>query len=203
MIAFLDGILEESSPTRALLNVGGVGYDVAIPISSYERLPKPGEPCRILTYAVYREDSQTLFGFMTASERSTFKLLLNVKGIGPKIALSALSGLSPRDLTNAILEVLEGDVKRISSISGIGKKTAELVIVQLRDKIDPADALAAKSIDPNSGEPGEGTLRDAVLALVSLGYKQVDAAKMVKAVKEKHDTAEMTVEDLLKLALTS
>jgi len=200
MIAFLEGILEQSSPTRAVLNVAGVGYDIAIPISSYERLPKPGEQCRILTHAVYREDSHTLYGFMTAGERSTFKLLLNVKGIGPKIALSALSGLSPRDLTNAILE---GDVKRISSISGIGKKTAELVIVQLRDKIDPADALAAKGLDPDSGAPGEGNLRDAVLALVSLGYKQADAAKMVKAVKEKHDTTEMSVEDLLKLSLTS
>jgi len=200
MIAFLEGILEQSSPTRAILNVSGVGYDISVPISSYERLPKPGERCRILTYVVYREDSQTLYGFMTEGERSTFKLLLNVKGIGPKIALSALSGLSPRDLTNAILE---GDVKRISSISGIGKKTAELVIVQLRDKIDPADALAAKSLDPDSGAPGDGKLRDAVLALVSLGYKQVDAAKMVKAVKEKHDTSEMSVEDLLKLSLTS
>lgn len=197
MIAFLEGILEFSSPTKVVLNVAGVGYDVAIPVSSYESLPKAGGSCRLLTHPVYREDSQTLYGFGSAQERDMFRLLLAVNGIGPKIAISAISGLSPKDLVAAILD---GDVKRISGVPGIGKKTAERVIVELRDKIDPADAIAARSKD---GDPEpEGNVRDAVMALVSLGYKQVEAAKMLKAVTESSEVSDLSVEDLIRRALS-
>lgn len=194
MITFLDGKLEEKQPARVVMNVGGVGYQVAVPLSSFDRLPPAGDPCRILIYHHITDVSQALFGFCTEEERNMFTLLLGVSGIGPKIAISALSGLSVRELKAALVE---SDVKRISSISGIGKKTAERVIVELRDKFSSGEALEALA----GAEPGDHRLRDAALALISLGYKQADAQKMVKAYALKLDES-TTVEDLVRMALT-
>ena len=112
MIAFLDGEIDNKQPTRLLLNVGGVGYEVLIPLSSYDRLGKIGDRCRILIHDHIREDQHVLFGFMSESERKMFTLLLSISGIGPKLALSALSGMSVRELKIAIVD---GDIKRISS----------------------------------------------------------------------------------------
>lgn len=194
MITFLDGILEEKQPARAVLNVGGVGYEVSVPLSCFDRLPPEGEKARVLIYHHITDSSQALFGFSSDEERRMFTLLLGVSGIGPKIAVSALSGLSVRELKTALIE---GDVKRISSISGIGKKTAERVIVELRDKFSQGDALeAAAGAD---AEPGDHRMRDAALALVSLGYKQDDARKMIKKVA---GDASASVEDLIRMALT-
>ena len=159
------------------MNVGGVGYEVLIPLSSYDRLPAPGQPCRILTHDHVREDVHHLFGFMTEEERRMFLLLNTVNGIGPKLALTALSGLSVRELKQAISQ---GDIKRLSSISGIGKKTAERILVELKSKIGPAEALEAAG--PAAPTAGEMKVRDAVLALISLGYKRADAQKMVQDV---------------------
>jgi Holliday junction DNA helicase RuvA len=172
MICFLEGTLEEKQPTRVVLNVGGVGYEVFIPLSTYDRLPKQGETCRVLTYDHIREDARTLFGFIREADRGVFELLLSITGIGPKIALSALSGLSARELKAA---VVEGDTKRLSSVSGIGKKMAERMVVELRHKLSDADALEA--VAGASDEPEDHRLRDAILALIALGYKQVDAQK--------------------------
>jgi len=194
MIAFLEGVLEEKRPGRAVVNAGGVGYEVHVPLSSFDRLPPEGAKTRILIYHHITEVSQSLYGFASAEERRMFTLLLGVSGIGPKTAVSALSGLSVRELKTALIE---GDVKRISSISGIGKKTAERIIVELRDKFSAGEALEALS---GSGEPaGDTRLRDAALALISLGYKQADAQKMVKAVAL---NPEASVEDLVRKALT-
>jgi Holliday junction DNA helicase RuvA len=196
MITFLDGILEEKQPGRAVINVGGVGYEVLVPLSSFDRLPPAGAKTRILIYHHITDVSQALFGFATEEERRMFTLLLGVSGIGPKIAVSALSGLSVRELKAALAE---SDVKRISSISGIGKKTAERIIVELRDKFSAGETLEALA---GSDEPsGDTRLRDAALALISLGYKQADAQKMVKAcaLKLKEST---TVEDIVRMALT-
>ena len=178
MITFLDGTLAEKQPTRVVINVGGIGYELAIPLSSYDRLPAEREPCRMLTYDHVREDDHLLFGFMTEGERRMFVLLMSVSGIGPKLALSALSGMTVRELRAAIAE---GDVKRLSSISGIGKKTAERVVVDLRDKISRGEALEATAGDA-ALSPADTKLRDAVLALISLGYKRVEAQAMVKGV---------------------
>jgi Holliday junction DNA helicase RuvA len=197
MITFLRGELVEKQPTRAVLDVGGVGYEVLIPLSSYDRLPIVGEACKILTVDHVREDSHQLFGFMTQTEREMFALLMGITGIGPKLALSALSGLSVRDLKAA---VVEGDVKRISSISGVGKKMAERIVVELRHKLSAGDALEAIAGADGDAE-GNAELRDAVLALVALGYKQDDARKMVTKVTGAHPEAS-DVESIIKFALS-
>ena len=198
MITFLEGCLEEKAPARVVLNVAGVGYEVFIPLSSYDRLPAPGKTMRILTYDCIREDDHLLFGFMTEAERSLFLMLTNVSGIGPKIGLAALSGMSVRDFKVAILE---SDIKRLSSISGIGKKTAERIIVELRDRLSAGDALEALSGTPDPS-PEDQRTKDAVLALISLGYKQVDALKMARASLALL-TESATVEEVIRGALTA
>lgn len=197
MITFLRGELVEKHPTRAVLDVGGVGYDVLIPLSSFDRLPIVGEACRILTIDHVREDSHQLFGFMSEAEREMFGLLTGITGIGPKLALSALSGLSVRDIKAA---VVEGNLKRISSISGVGKKMAERIVVELRHKLSAADALEAVS-GGGGALGGDGALRDAMLALVALGYKADAASKMVTNVTTAHPEA-ADVESIIKFALS-
>lgn len=193
MITFLDGILDEKQPARVVMNVGGVGYEVLVPLSSLDRLPATGESVRLLIYHHITDVSQALFGFATDEERQMFKLLLSVSGIGPKIAVSALSGMSVRELKSSIHDA---DTKRISSISGIGKKTAERVIVELRDKCSCGEALVFGEDDLNLSDT---RLRDASMALVSLGYKQDDARKMIKKLAA---DPKASVEDLIRKALT-
>ena len=176
MITFLEGELAEKQPTRAVLALGGVGYEVVIPLSSYDRLPREKEACRLLIHDYIREDQHTLYGFCTEDERKTFGLLMTVSGIGPKIALSALSGLSVKQLRAA---VVGGDAQKLSSVPGIGRKTAERIIVELRDRIGAGEAAAAVSGEDGKS-PGNVEARDAVLALVSLGYKQNEARAMVE-----------------------
>jgi holliday junction DNA helicase RuvA len=197
MITFVRGSLVEKHPTRAVLDVGGVGYEVMIPLSSFDRLPQTGEACRILTVDHVREDTHQLFGFMTETEREMFGLLTGITGIGPKLALSALSGLSVRDIKAA---VVEGDLKRISSISGVGKKMAERIVVELRHKISAGEAFEAVAGSADGGEV-RAELRDAMLALVALGYKQDDARKMVMKVTGAHPDA-ADVESIIKFALS-
>ena len=178
MIVFLDGVLEEKEPTRVVVNVNGVGYEAAIPLSSYDRLPAIGQRLHLLTILVVREDAHLLFGFMTADERDAFLRLTSISGIGPKLGLAVLSGLSVRDLQAA---VANGDVKRLSGISGIGKKTAERLVLELRDKFSKGELMAAAP-GGNPASPANAKLRDVLLALLSLGYKQADAQRMVQAI---------------------
>jgi len=194
MITFLEGTLEEKQPGRAVINVGGVGYEVHVPLSSFDRLPPEGAKTRVLIYHHITDVSQVLFGFATDAERRMFTLLLGISGIGPKIAVAALSGLSVRELKTALIE---SDVKRLSSISGIGKKTAERIIVELRDKFSAGEAL--ETLAGSDELPSDSRLRDAALALISLGYKQDDARKMVKVLKLEATTS---VEDIVRGALT-
>ena len=196
MIVFLDGKLVEKMPTRIVLDVGGVGYEVLIPLSSYDALPAPGHPCRVLTYDLVREDDHLLYGFVTVAEREMFERLMSVNGIGPRLALSALSGLSVRELKRA---VAAGDVKRLSSVSGIGRKTAERMIVELRDKIGPAEALEAASAEHALSEQ-DLLVRDAVLALISLGYKRAEAQNLIQKVGGA-ETRGGTVEEIIRKAL--
>ena len=197
MIVFLDGVLEEKEPTRAVVNVGGVGYEAAIPLSSYDRLPAAGQRVRILTVPVVREDAHLLFGFMTAEERDLFLQLTSVNGIGPKLGLAVLSGLSVRDLKAAIAA---GDVKRLSGISGIGKKTAERLVLEMRDKLGKGD-LAEALTAGNAPGPADAKLRDAYLALVSLGYKPADAQRMVQDVAGQI-APDSSLEDVLRKVLS-
>lgn len=197
MIVFLDGVLEEKEPTRVVVNVNGVGYLASIPLSSYDRLPSAGERVRLLTVPVVREDAHLLFGFMTEEERSTFGMLTSVNGVGPKLGLAVLSGLSVRDLRAA---VANGDVKRLSGISGIGKKTAERLVLEMRDKLGKGDLMEAVTGGGVSG-PKETKLRDVLLALISLGHKQADAQRKVREIIDEI-TPEMPLEEILRMVLS-
>lgn len=193
MITFLEGVLVEKSPARLVISVGGIGYEVFIPLSSFDHLPAVKQTCRILIYEHIREDQHALFGFITEVERRTFVLLMNVNGIGPKLAMSALSGLAAGELINAIVA---GDVPRLTSIAGIGKKIAERMVVELRDKLIP-DELS--KVLAGSGKRNV-KFADAVLALVSLGYKQNEAHKMVAAIAT-DGGSDMSVEEIIRRAL--
>lgn len=197
MITFLRGKLVEALPTQAVVDVNGVGYDVLIPLSSYDKLPPPGSDVRLLTELVVREDAHTLYGFMSAAERDLFRMLVNtVSGIGPKIALNILSGMNPVAFRGA---VAKGDVKALSQISGVGKKTAERIVVELRDKIGAAGAWEASS-EKHGLSPADQKVNDAVLALMALGTKPFEAHDAVKAAAAVLG-AEATVEDLVRAAL--
>lgn len=197
MITYLDGKLENALPTQAIVEVQGVGYEVFIPLSSYDRLPAAGQPVRILTHLHVREDAHILYGFMTAAERDLFRLLVNhVSGIGPKLALAVLSGMS---VSNFKAAVVNADVTSLSKISGLGKKTAERIVLELKDKLGVAAAWEAAS-GANAPTPEQGQANEAVLALIALGYKQVEAHKTVRELQEK-DRAISSAEELVKLAL--
>src|SRR5205814_9516510 len=171
MITFLDGKLINALPTQAIVDVGGVGYEVFIPLSSYDKLPPPGQPIRILTHLTIREDAHVLYGFMTAAERDLFRLLVNsVSGIGPKLALAVLSGMS---VSNFKAAVVSSHVAAISKISGLGKNTAERIIHELKDKVG-VDAAWEAASTMHAQTPEQKQANDAVLALIALGYKRID-----------------------------
>jgi Holliday junction DNA helicase RuvA len=197
MITFLEGTLAEALPTQIVVAVHGVGYQVLIPLSSYDKLPGVGSQIKILTHLQVREDAHILFGFATAAERDLFRLLVNnVSGIGPKTALDVLSGIS---VSNFKAAVVSGDAGLLSKTKGIGKKTAERIIVELKDKVGIAAAWEAASAG-HAPTPEQTQTNDAVLALISLGYKQIDAHKAVKQAQEKSGAAQGT-EDLVRQAL--
>ena len=178
MITFLHGKLVEVLPTQVTVEVNGVGYEVLIPLSSFDKLPAPGNPVHLLTHLVVREDAHVLYGFMTTAERELFRMLINnVSGIGPKIALNVLSGMNVVAFRGA---VASGDVKALAQISGVGKKTAERIVVELRDKIGPAGAWEASSAQRGLSAMEQKT-NDAVLALVALGFKQIEAHDAVRS----------------------
>jgi Holliday junction DNA helicase RuvA len=177
MISFLRGKLVETLPTQATIDVNGIGYDVLIPLSSYDKLPQPGQEVKLLTHLVIREDAHMLYGFATGTERDLFRLLINtVSGIGPKIALNVLSGISVTAFRGA---VANNDVKALAQISGVGKKTAERIVVELKDKIGAAGAWEAASAQRALSEEDQ-KVNDAALALMALGFKQVDAHDSVR-----------------------
>jgi len=196
MITFLDGKLTTALPTQATVEVNGVGYEVFIPLSSYDKLPAVGQPIRILTHLVVREDAHVLYGFMTPPERDLFRLLVNnVSGIGPKLALAVLSGMS---VTNFKSAVVNSDVVALSKISGLGKKTAERIVLELKDKVGVAAAWEAASA-MHAPTPELERANEAVLALIALGYKQVEAHRVVRELQQKEGGK--SPEELVKLAL--
>lgn len=195
-IRHLRGILAEKTPAGIVIECGGVGYGVTVPLSTFDRLPAVGEEATLRVAHVIREDDQLLFGFATERERVFFGALLGISGIGPKLALSVLSGLTPRELAAAIAD---GDIRRLSSISGVGKKTAERIIVELKDKIDPLEAMAPRGGTLGESEAPAPALRDAILSLIALGNKPDDARAMAQAAYEANPKA--TVQDLIRLSL--
>ena len=177
MITFLHGKLVEALPTQVTVDVGGVGYEVLIPLSSFDKLPAPGNEVRLLTHLSIREDAHVLYGFSTAAERDLFRLLIHtVSGIGPKIALGVLSGMNVAAFRGA---VANGDVKALSQINGVGKKTAERIVVELKDKMGPAAAWEASSAG-RGVSAADQRLADAAAALIALGLKPVEAHESVR-----------------------
>ena len=191
MITHLHGQLAETSPTRVVVDCHGVGYEVFIPVSSYAKLPVAGAEVKLLTYhhVNSQDGTQQLFGFATPEEREMFLLLISISGIGPKLGCNILSSASIPSLRNAIAA---GDTKTLSSLRGIGKKTAERLVVELKDKVGAVTGPTGRA--PITSDP---KLADAAAALVSLGYKPADAQKAVAAVADKG----ATVEELVRAAL--
>lgn len=197
MINFLHGKLVEALPTQVTVDVHGVGYEALIPLSSFAKLPQPGNDVKLLTHLAIREDAHVLYGFMSTAEREMFRLLIHtVSGIGPKIALNILSGMNVTMLRGA---VANGDVKALSQISGVGRKTAERIVVELKDKIGAAGAWEAMSAQ-RALTPDDQKLNDAVLALMALGFKQVEAHDAVRGAQTMLG-ANASVEELVRACL--
>lgn len=182
MITSIEGIVAQATPLRAILELGGLGYEVNMPVTTAEKLPPVGQKAKLHTLVVYREDAQTLYGFASVEERDFFRLLIeNVSGVGPKVAISIMSRLSLPLLESAIRL---GDVATLSKCPGIGKKTAERLVVELRSKVGavggPGDASPVSGGASAVATGGDTRLQDAVLALTALGYKAADADKSVR-----------------------
>jgi Holliday junction DNA helicase RuvA len=181
VITSISGPLAEATPLRAVIELNGLGYEVNIPVTTAERLPAVGETVKLHTHVVYREDSQTLYGFATTADRDFFKMMIeHVSGVGPKVALSIMSRLSLPLLTQAIQT---SDVATLSKCPGIGKKTAERLVIELRSRVatsSPAPESTTSSTEAAAGEAGSSLVGDAVAALTVLGYKTAEADKAVR-----------------------
>ncbi len=190
MIGSLKGKLIEKQPPRVVVEAGGVGYEVEVPMSTAFALPEVGAEVSLLTHLVVRDDAHLLFGFATKAERDLFRALIKINGVGPKLALTVLSGIS-RDAF--VVCVRDGDVAQLTRLPGIGKKTAERLIVELKDRFDGADAIGGTAVATPAAE--------AARALESLGYKESEAAKMVQGVGKDATTAEDIIRRALQRAL--
>jgi Holliday junction DNA helicase RuvA len=188
MIGRLTGVIAEKSPPQVLVDVNGVGYELDVPMSTFYNLPGLGERTTLLTHFVVREDAQALFGFLTHDERSTFRQLVKISGVGPRTALSILSGLSVAELAAAVGRQESG---RLVKVPGIGKKTAERLLLELKGKLGPDLGL------PAAATPTDAQA-DIVQALVALGYNEREAGAALKALP-----ADVAVSDGIKLALKS
>ena len=200
MISYIRGILTEASGDGIVVEAGGIGYEIRVPLSVLERLPRLGEEVKIHTFLQVREDGVGLFGFLDRGELAMFKQLLGVGGIGPKGALGVLTALKPDDLR---LAVISGDAKAIARAPGVGIKTAQRIILDLKDKVSMDDILpAADGSGPDSGGRGDALLgpaaRETMEALTALGYSAMEASRAVGRVEV---TEDMTAEDVLKQSL--
>lgn len=189
MIGFLRGRLVVKQPPMLMLDVGGVGYEIEAPMSTFYDLPDTGSEVSLHTHLVVREDAHILFGFATTRERGLFRSLIKVNGVGPRVALAILSGISVDGFT---LCVREGDTTALTRVPGIGKKTAERLIVEMRDRLGDGETLGGMP-GASAGSPRE----EALAALVALGYKPAEAERMLRGVKGE----ELGSEELIRLAL--
>ena len=194
MYDYLTGTISLKKPTQLVLDVGGVGYDLTISMGTYSQLPEVGEEAKILVYLNVKEDSMTLFGFSTVEERELFKLLISVSGIGPKLGVTILSGIGAEALQEAIQSK---NITALTSISGIGKKTAERMVVELQEKVKTAGVKAGGASAFSTLE--DELIDDALGAMISLGYKKADAAKAIDKVMQ--DSKERSLEAVIRDAL--
>jgi Holliday junction DNA helicase RuvA len=195
MIGSLTGILRAKLPPQLLLDVHGVGYEVEAPMSTFFKLPAIGETVSLLTHLTVREDAQLLFGFATLAEKTLFRELIKISGIGPKVALAVLSGISADEFWQA---VRAGETGRLVKVPGIGKKTAERIVIEMRDKSGATDLTAFGSTGmPVPADP----LQEARAALESLGYKPLEAQKLTDAVKKDGMSTDQIIREALKRAV--
>ena len=200
MIDKLKGVLDKKSTTYAVIFVGGVGYKLKMSINGLESLPSIGDEVNILTYLYVREDILDLYGFIDPIERNTFNLLISISGIGPKLALTILSGINPKQLKE---RVISGDVAALTSVPGVGSKTAKRIIIELKEKFIKSDD-SSLGFDEKNVHSSE-LFKDVVNALVSLGYKQNYAKEACKALEEKGQMdgeIEVVIKKALKLLMS-
>lgn len=196
MIGRLFGKLLLKQPPMLLIDVGGVGYEVEAPMSTFYELPAPGEMVTIVTHLTIRDDAHILFGFASEAERSLFRNLIKVNGVGPKLALTILSGISSTDFA---LCVQNRDAAALVRLPGIGKKTAERLVIEMQDRL--GDVVIGGT--PSGGVPAgaENSVNDAISALVALGYKPADANRMVRSVSSEGMSSEQLIREALKAQL--
>lgn len=194
MIGRLEGRLLEKRPPWLVLDVGGVGYEVEAPMSTFYKLPAVGEPVVLRTHLVVREDAFSLFGFAHEAERSLFRELIKVSGVGPRLALTILSGISPDDF---VATIQEGDADRLTGLPGVGKKTAARLMVDMRDRLGSAGATGMPMGGPSGGGVPDDPAAEAHHALTSLGYKPAEATRLLRDC----DTAGQSSEELIRQAL--
>jgi Holliday junction DNA helicase RuvA len=193
VIGLLRGTILDKQPPRLLLDVQGVGYEIDAPMTTFYDLPDVGAEVTLFTHLAVREDAHTLYGFLTLADRGLFRSLLKVNGVGARLALTILSGMESQTF---IACVQGGDASALVKLPGIGKKTAERLIIELRDRLEASSAPATSA----SGGPGatvSNPVDDAVSALVGLGYKPQEASQMVRVI----DSADMSSEDIIRSAL--
>ena len=195
MIGFLRGRVLEKQPNRVLVDVNGVGYEVTVPLSTFYDVGDEGAEVSLRVHTHVREDALQLYGFLTLLERQMFERLIAVSGIGPKLAIAVLSGLETRDL---VVAVQRGDVARLTGIPGVGKKTAERIVLELKDKLTQIAVPAAADVKPQAGE-GDRLRGDLLSALQNLGYHRTDAERAIDVVLEQ--STDRTLESALKDAL--
>ena len=199
MIDYVSGKLATKKPTETVIDVGGIGYKMLIPTSTFEKLPAKGEAVALLCHHYVREDAITLFGFSTEDERTVFNLMLAVSGVGPKLALAALSALRPSEIRDRILE---GDGAMLTRIPGVGKKTAERLIIELRDRFEKIGWTGPDSAGSTTTSPATSFRMDAMAALEALGLSRGAAEKSVIAVLRANPDVN-NAETLIRLALRS
>ncbi len=195
MISRLCGILVSKRPPQLVIDVAGVGYEVEAPLSVFYDLPEVGQQLVLLTHLQIKEDAHTLYGFASEAERVLFRQLLKISGIGAKLALTILSGATGDELARC---VMEGDTASLTRLPGIGKKTAERIIIELRDKLDAYTAAVATKLPSATARPA-GAASEATHALIALGYKSQEVSRMVNLVAKPG----MAVEEIIRLALQS
>ena len=198
MIAYVAGTLVEKKPTVVVLDVQGLGYRLLIPTSTYEALPETGQPAKLFAHHHVREDAVTLFGFASVAERQTFETMLGVSGIGPKLALAALSAMRPAELR---AHVVDGDASILTNIPGVGRKTAERLIVELRDRMARLDLVEAGAAPLSGGSDARAAARaDALAALEALGFSRAAAERGLRKALRNHPGQQST-EELIRLVL--
>ena len=199
MYEYLNGRLVEKTPLAAVIDIAGVGYHLQIPLSTFAALPELGQPVRLWTHFVVREDAQIFYGFLTREERHLFRLLISVSGIGPKSAATVLSGLALEDLKRAIVD---GNLALLTGVPGIGRKTAERIIVELREKIVVEQHAGADSASPVKRAGGANQLaEDSLSALVELGYRRQNAQDAIKKALKNLEEGRYSVSDLVRASL--